>query len=134
LERYQERNLPTKQNKMKKTDKNLPTKADIELFSLLYPMLIADLGEMRELSKKKQDGIVNKLKVTVINKKLEKIKAFLERRPTHEFLELLDDESLPTNSDAVFTMIQFKSALEHFRNSHFTMEDSEYHSSWKTSD
>lgn len=119
---------------MNKDDKNLPTKSDVELFSLLYPMLLADLGEMRELSKKKQDGIVNKLKVKVINKKLEKIKSFLESRPTHEFLELLDDESLPTNSDAVFTMIQFKSALEHFRNSYLTMEDFEFRDSWKTSD
>jgi len=118
---------------VKEDNNTLPTKSDVSLFSLLYPMLIADLGEMRELSKKKQDGTVNKLKVAVINKKLEKIKSFLESRPTHEFLELLDDVSLPTNSDAVFTMVQFKSALEHFRNTYYTKERLEYGHTWKTS-
>jgi hypothetical protein len=119
---------------MAEAHSNLPTKSDVSLFNMLYPMLIADLGEMRELSKKKQDGVVNKLKVAVINKKLEKIKAFLESHPTHEFLELLDDESLPTNSDAVFTMVQFKSALEHFRTAYYTRELLEHRNTWKTSD
>lgn len=118
-------------------EKYLPSKANVEEFEIVQPILLNILREMREFSKKKQDGSLNKFKVRTINKVLEKIKALLENEPTIEFLELLDDETLPTNSDAVMLVIQFSSALEQFRSKYFTQEGDMYGFSayvWKTRD
>src|SRR5688572_21379756 len=93
----------------------LPTNSDIALFEMLAPMLRSDLDEIRELSKKKQDGVLNQLKVKSINKKLEPIKAILSSEPTVDFLELLDESTLPTNSDAVMLMAQFVAAMDQFK-------------------
>lgn len=112
----------------------LPSREEVKIFKMLYPMLIADLTEMRELSKKKQDGVVNSLKVKIINKKLEKIKALLGTQPTEDFLELLDEDTLPTNSDAVFMILQFKSGMEHYKDRYYTKTYHEFSKSWKTRD
>ena len=64
----------------KQKDKNtkLPSSEDIQKFEMLYPLLISDLSEVRELSKKKQDEPLNKFKVKIINKKLIQIKEILK--------------------------------------------------------
>lgn len=117
---------------------NAPTNTEVEQFEMLYPMLLADLTEIRSLSSKKQDGMLNKLKVNAINKKLTLIKNILKNEPTTEFLEILDDETLPTNSDAVYLMVQFKSAMDQYKSKYYTRDDDngEYSMdqewSWKT--
>jgi len=120
------------------SDKNLPSKADIDQFVMLYPMLDAVLSEIRELSKKKQDGVLNNLKVKKINKLLEKIKSVLANEPMVEFLDLLDEEALPTNSDAVLMIVHFKSAMEQFRDKYFSFDgnawDFDTIKTWKTRD
>jgi len=59
----------------------------------------------------------------MINKKLEKIKLVLAQEPTTEFLDLLDSDSLPSNSDAVFIILQYKTARDQFREVHYTLDD-----------
>ena len=108
--------------------KTLPSTAETNQFDMIFPMLVADLDEIRELSKKKPDGILNPLKVKTINKKLEKIKALLSAEPTTEFLELLDEETLPSNSDAVFLVIQFKTAMQQFKARYYFKDDE--HDAW----
>ncbi|CAL2055570.1 hypothetical protein [Tenacibaculum sp. 190524A05c] len=95
-----------------------PTKADVEQFDMLHPVLESIYLEFKELSKKKQDGLLNKLKVKITNKILSKVKTILKDDPIIEFLDLLDEESLPTNSDAVLIIAQFKVAMEHFKDTH----------------
>ena len=109
----------------KSSTQYLPTDANIEQFEMLFPMLESDLTEMRELSKKKQDGLINTLKAKAINKKLEKIKAILAQEPTVEFLEILDEDTLPTNSDAVMIIAQFVTAMKQFRRK-YTGSDTKY--------
>ena len=104
-------------------DKNdLPSKADIKEFKMLTPMVIGDLAEIRELSKKKQDEPLNNFKVKTINKKLQVIKRILENEPTSQFLELLDNESLPSNSDAVLMVSQFLKAMEQFKSKYYIVD------------
>jgi hypothetical protein len=43
------------------------TKQDVEEYSLLYPLLDSLLTEIKELSKKKQDGVLNEMKVKMAN-------------------------------------------------------------------
>lgn len=108
------------------------TKADVEQYNLLYPLLTGVLNEMRELSKKKQDGVLNQLKAKTINKILEKVKSLLSNELSSEFLELLDEETLPTNSDAVILIVQFQSSMEGFLKKNQKYENGRYQ--WQTMD
>lgn len=125
---------------MDKKDKviSAPSQEEIEQYRMLYPMILADLNEVKSLSSKKPDGLLNKLKVNMINKKLEIIKQILSSEPTVEFLDILDVDSLPSNSDAVFIILQFKTAMEQFKSRYYTRDDEGDHFemnqkwSWKT--
>lgn len=101
---------------------NLQTITTEELgqYKLLYPLLFSLLDEMKELSKKKQDGALNAMKVKLANRLLTKVKTLLSKEPTDEFLDLLDEQNLPTNSDAVLIISQFKTALDSYRVKYYT--------------
>ncbi|MBI2275612.1 MAG: hypothetical protein HYU70_17600 [Bacteroidetes bacterium] len=109
-----------------------PTKAQAEQFDMLSPILDSVFNEIKELSKKKQDGALNEIKVKMTNRVLAKVKAILNDDPTVEFLDLLDEVSLPTNSDAVLIIAQFKAAMAQYHQKHFGWNGSDH--AWKTSD
>lgn len=97
-----------------------PTKSNAEQFDMLFPILESVFNEIKELSKKKQDGVLNEIKVKMTNRILSKVKLILKDDPTLEFLDLLDEESLPTNSDAVLIISQFKAAMEQYKAKYFS--------------
>ena len=80
------------------------------------------LKEMRELSKKKADATLSKGKVKILNRVLDDVRNVVAGEPTEKYLDPLDDEDLPQNSDAVLVMVQYESALSAFRG--------RYHESW----
>ncbi len=92
-----------------------PTIESARNFVLLSPMIYALITEVKELSRKKPDGHLNKLKVTMINKRLTPMKELLSILPVAEYLDLLSEETLPTNSDAVLILGQFAGAMESFK-------------------
>lgn len=94
---------------------DLPTNHIVEKVEMLSPMLEAVFVEISNLSKKKQNDLLNKLKVKMINKILEQFKEILADEPTIQFLDLLDDQTLPSNSDCVLILAQYKSALSQFK-------------------
>lgn len=51
----------------------------------------------------------------MINRVLEQLKEILRNQPTIEFLYLLDEDGLPTNSDAVLILGQFRASMDQFR-------------------
>ena len=73
------------------------------------------MAEMRELSKKKPDATLNKSKVKLLNRVLDDIHSILKMEPEGKYLDLLDDDELPQNSDAVLVMVQFEKALSGFK-------------------
>ncbi|MEK8130249.1 hypothetical protein WMW72_20285 [Paenibacillus filicis] len=112
---------------------SLPTDAVVAKFDMLYPMINSALDEMREFSKKKQDGVLNPLKVKVINRLLDDIKEVLSADPSTEYLDLLDDESLPQNSDAVLILGQFRAAMDQFSKKYYGHHDGVgYSRRWST--
>jgi ribosome-binding ATPase YchF (GTP1/OBG family) len=114
------------------TNQSPPTNAQAEKYELLYPLLKSILFEVKELSKKKQDESLNKLKVGMINKILSQIKnEVLNDDPSREFLDRLDDEMLPTNSDAVLIIAQYEAAMAQFHEKHYG-QDSNYKHRWFT--
>ncbi len=111
---------------------NVISEAEAEEYELLNPLLRSLLTEMKELSKKKQDGVVNKLKVTIVNKILERIRGLLEKEPTSRFIALLDDETLPTNSDVVLILAQFKAAMDQYHSEYYWYDQIDHQERWHT--
>jgi hypothetical protein len=118
--------------KMKNVTGKKPTKIQADEFDMLFPILDSVFNEIKELSKKKQDGALNELKVKMTNRVLNKVKFILKDDPTVEFLDLLDEEVLPTNSDAVLIISQFKAAMQQFKDKYYSWSGME--NAWTTED
>ena len=73
------------------------------------------LSEMRELSKKKPEMILNKSKVKILNRILTDIQGILKKEPEGKYLDLLDDDDLPQNSDAILVMVQYEKSAQGIR-------------------
>ena len=88
------------------------------------------LSEMRELCKKKADATLSKSKVSILNRIMVDLRGILQSQPEGKYLDLLDDEDLPQNSDAVLVMVQYETALHAFyRRYHFSVGG---HEIWRT--
>ena len=105
-----------RKQKVELNKEHCPTIEETKTFDIIFPLIQSDLEEIRKLSGKKQDEPLNTFKIKIINKKLEKAKMLLQNESTIEFLDLLDEVTLPTNSDAVLQITQFINALTTFRN------------------
>jgi hypothetical protein len=102
-----------------KSDSPPPSEEQAAAYDRFVPMLEAAHREMTELSKKKQDGIVNPLKIKMINRLLTELSTVIENDPSYSFVDMLDEESLPQNSDVVLILSQWKAALEQFHKKYF---------------
>lgn len=111
---------------------NLPTQQQTEKFDLLLPLLNSLLAEMREFAKKKQDGVLNPMKVKLINRLLGDIKETLGSDGSIEYLDLLDEDSLPQNSDAVLILGQFQAAMNIFKSTYYGYDSSRGEYKWHT--
>lgn len=110
----------------------LPTNAQIEEFKMLTELLKSIYDEMKEFSKKKPDEPLNAFKVKNVNRVLTKVKDILKNEPTSEFLDILDNDTLPTNSDAILIIGQFKASMDRFENKYYTYNDYEGEHIWNT--
>ena len=68
----------------------------------------------------------------MVNRVLTRIKNFLGDEPTAEFLDLLDDDTLPSNSDAVLIISQYDAALNVFKGKYFGYDKFEKEHRWFT--
>lgn len=100
---------------MSKKKNSFPTRTEVIKYRMLDALLDSIYTEMKEFSKKKPDEPLNKFKVKTLNRVLEQVKDLQKNEPTIEFLDLLDDETLPTNSDAILIISQFTAAMSRFR-------------------
>ena len=118
----------------------LPKEADIVKFEMLEKLINSSFTEMKEFSKKKPDDLLNKFKVTSLNRILGPIKELLKAEPTASFLDLLDEDTIPSYSDSILIIAQFQSAMAQFKSSYhgydglthrwFTIENPGNKSSW----
>lgn len=92
-----------------------PTNSEVVEFKMLQELIDSVYTEMKEFSKKKPDEALNKFKVKNVNRILIQIKNFLSEEPTSDFLDILDDETLPSNSDAILVIGQFQAAMSNFK-------------------
>lgn len=101
-------------NKPKKT-----TEEQVKVYETISPLLKAAFDEVKEFSKKKQEELLNVKKVKMINRLLEKAKEVLKNEPSYDYLDMLDESELPSNSDVVLIMSQYISAMNSFRHDHY---------------
>lgn len=94
---------------------SLITETDVAKFIMIYPMIVSTRNEMRTLSSKKQDGVLNNLKVKMINKLIDSARELLVKEPTLDYLEQLDEDMLPQNSDVVLILCQYIEALDQYK-------------------
>ena len=104
----------------------LPSKADVMKYIMLYDFLESAYIEMKDFSKKNPDGALNDNKVKRLNRILKDLKGILKDEPTASYLDELDEEMLPSNSDVVLTMSQYRSAMENFRKKYRKYHDFEH--------
>jgi hypothetical protein len=101
-------------------DRDLPSQEQVDKYLMLSPMLDALMSEMREFAKKKADTPLNATKVLIINRVLKPLKEnVLRDEKSLEYLDLLDEEGLPQNSDVVIILSQFQAALRQFKEKHY---------------
>jgi hypothetical protein len=101
-----------------------PTNEQAATYDRLVPMLEAAHREMSELSKKKQDGVVNALKIKIFNRLLTELGKVIEDDPAYALVDMLDEDTLPQNSDVVLVLSQWKAALEQFKAKHYGWDGS----------
>lgn len=98
---------------------NYPTEAEIVKYEMLEKLLNSSFLEMKEFSKKKPDELLNKFKVTSLNRILGPIKELLKNEPTASFLDLLDEDTIPSYSDSILIIAQFQSAMAQFKSTYY---------------
>jgi len=107
---------------MSKKQSWLPTEKNIEDYSLLKDMLHAQRQEFDLLSKKKSDGQLNKMKIKIVNRVIEPLNELLKNESSHKFLDILNENDMPTNSDVVLIISQYERALLSFKNKYYLID------------
>src|SRR6202011_6159401 len=85
----------------------------------LTPLLEAMFREFQELSKKKPEAALNKRKVEIANRLLTDVLDLIKGESTHAYLNLLDEDDLPQNSDVVLILGQAVAAMRAFRKKYY---------------
>lgn len=118
--------------KKKIDNSNLPSEAEIATYEMLAKLLDSSFIELKEFSKKKPDELLNKFKVTSLNRILSPIKEVMRNEPTALFLDLLDEDTIPSYSDAVLIIAQFQAAMRQFKSVYFGSTERHSASRWFT--
>lgn len=98
----------------------------IEKYQIVYPLLQSAYREMKEFSRKKPEAVVNKMKTSNINRLLEDAQDILSEEKVLKYLKLLDDETLPQNSDVVLVLAQYENALQQFEEKYYDEDIEEW--------
>jgi hypothetical protein len=81
----------------------------------LRPLIDGLYRDLTVLAGRKQEAPLSKAKITMMNKLLNDAKMLLADEPTCNYLELLDEQAIPNNADALLILGQYKTALERFQ-------------------
>lgn len=109
---------------MKQPTKNTVKVDSTETYNLIYSMFHSAYMEMRELTKKTPKETLSPMKIKMLNRILEKIRDFLSNEPAIDFLDLIDEDSLPSTSDTLLLMSQYAGAIEnYYKNNYEGMSD-----------
>lgn len=94
---------------------NMTSQDKVNTYKTTIPLLKSMYVEFKELSKKKSDSAINKSKIRVANRLLEKVRIVLENEETLEFLDLFDEDDIPQTGDVTLMLSQYVAAMEGFQ-------------------
>lgn len=119
---------------MKKTNNSetLPSNADVTQFLMLRELAKGLYDEMKDLSKKSPNEALNQFKIKSLNRVLTPIKEILKNEPTALFLDVLEESSLPTNSDIVIIFSQYLTSMQKFEDRYFRVDPLKHSKRWNT--
>jgi len=106
---------------------------DVDQFELINPLMRKIYTDIQELTKKKQDGVLSKTRIVMVNRLLENARLLLKEEPSIAYLDRLDEDAIPQNADAMMIIGQYVAALQAFQDRH-TAGDSFDDKYWITSD
>lgn len=111
-ERLERERIAAEEKKAEMKRREQLARAELNRFELHYNMLMALLTEMREFAKRKQDGPVTPMKIEMISRRLDELREILKNEEIFPFLETLDGDRVPCNSDVVLILAQYEVAME----------------------
>jgi hypothetical protein len=102
-----------------KRDRQL-TREQVEFFTKAQEQLVTFHADVEKLSNKKPDGPLNAFKLRYINQVLEAVNQLLgdEFRPFPDFTLFDLEGALPTASDVVMMLSQYRKSMVNFRSAH----------------
>ena len=86
-------------------------------------MLKSQRKEFDILSKKKPDDQLNKIKIKMVNRVLEPLNEILKHESSHKFLDILEEDDMPTNSDVVLIISQYETAISEFWDKYYVKDE-----------
>lgn len=97
-------------------------------YETTMPLLKSMYHQFEELTKKKQEAAVSKRKIVIVNRLLDNLRLVLKDENSIEFLDLLDEDEIPQNSDVTLILSQYVAAMAAFRKTYYKKDrsDSEY--------
>jgi hypothetical protein len=104
----------------------------VDLYEVVMPLLAAMHQEFKELSRKKPDSVLSLSKVKPVNRLFESCRKVLELEQSLQFLDLIDEDDIPQNSDVVLMLSQYVAAMKQFRSTYYGWDESEKESRWFT--
>lgn len=117
---------------MKKAEQSLPTNADVDQFLMLRELVTGLYEEMKDLTRKSSKETLNEFKIKSLNRVLIPLKELLKEQPTAMFLDTLEEDSLPTNSDVVIVLSQYLSAMKKYEERYYRVSPGTYTKRWDT--
>lgn len=97
----------------------LPTNKNIKEYILLKQMLAAQRQEFDLLSRKKTNEQLNTTKIKMINRVLIPLKELFKHEESYTFLDTLNEDDIPNNSDVVLIISQYEAAIINFKNRYY---------------
>jgi hypothetical protein len=104
---------------MKKADKKHTSQEKAELHEVTMPLLEAMHAEFKELSKKKPEAVLSNSKVKIVNRLLESCRKVLDSEASLDYLDLIDEDDIPQNSDVVLMLSQYVAAMRQFKSTYY---------------
>jgi hypothetical protein len=113
-----------------KPRRDVTTTERVGLYENLQPLLEAMYHEFQELSRKKQDGVLNKSKIQVVNRLLKDVLTILEEEPSRGYLDLVNEDDIPQNSDVALLLSQHRAAMKQFHGKYFRYDNMARETKW----
>ena len=110
----------------------LPSNEDVTQFLMLRELAQGLYDEMKDLSKKSPNETLNQFKIKSLNRVLTPIKEILKNEPTALFLDVLEESSLPTNSDIVIIFSQYLTSMQKFEDRYHRVYPLKHSKRWNT--